>query len=101
MKRILLLGLLSLGIIMTSCEKEDSSTTTTTTTTTTTETLVTIKVEDYSGVGQAYKQVDMFDREISDTQLSTVIKSVTTNSEGNAVFDLKSIATDTQGKLIL
>ena len=96
MKRILLLGLLSLGVVITSCEKEEDSSTTTTTTTSTTKTLVTIKVENYSEVGQAYKQVDMFDKEISDTQLSTVLKSVTTNSSGLAVFDLENIATDTE-----
>lgn len=90
---LLLIGSIVSSVAFSSCKKEET-TTTSITTTTSTQTHVKITVENLSGVSQSSKKVDMFDKEITDTQTSSVIMSATTNSSGVATFDLDNIATD-------
>ncbi|OQX75168.1 MAG: hypothetical protein B6D61_10985 [Bacteroidetes bacterium 4484_249] len=97
MKICLKLGCLIISfviILLTSCNKEESKTETTNDTTITTKAVVQIIVENLSGVVQTKVNVDMFDKEISNYQTSTIIKSETTNSSGIATFDLESMVTN-------
>ena len=91
----LLIVTLFMSLLTVSCVKEESLTTTIITDSSTSKTQVKITVEDLSGNTQASRKIDMFDKEISDVDISTVIKSKTTNSDGVAIFDLKDLATNT------
>ena len=94
---ILLISILALFIGFTSCEDDDETTKTTNDTTTeitTTKASLSINVFDINQTPQPNIKIGLFEEEIVLLQPTKLIKTVISNSEGIAFFDLQDIATE-------